>query len=266
MRPITEATATTSLHARGNLELVDADRQLVAPVLAPKRPALDEIPQRFLEEERIAARAGDEEVRDALGKLGLRDGERFVPFQGAELELAVAVRVALSRELAELPGPVFPLAPVEEHECDRIVVRDRKQFLEELEGRLVCPVQVFQDEAERLIARKCGNELVEGLERLALNAVAGELADLLGKIRLERNSQERGEEGISVLSVVVQPCERGLQLETSARLGIGDPQAEPVAEHVAHRPVGEAFGVRGAVSYEEADLVREARSRLRDEP
>jgi hypothetical protein len=207
-----------------NPELGDADCQLVAPVLASKGTALDEVAQRLLEEERVAAGPVEKEVRDACGKLGVHDRERLVPSQRTELELAVAVRITLPGELAELPGAVLALGSVEEDERDRLFLGEREQRLQELEGCLVRPVEILQHEAQSALLGKRPDELVDGLEGLALDAVAGELLDLLGKVRLERYSEQCREEGIGGLREAVQVGETGFQLEASARLGIGDPR------------------------------------------
>src|SRR5207247_2122749 len=145
----------------------------------------------LLEEERVPAGAVDEDVRDLLGKVRFGDRERGVPVQWTELELAVTVREALPRELPELPRPVFALAAVEQDKPDGFLVHEREQLLEQLERRLVRPVQVLQQDAERALTRKCGEKVVDGLDRLALDAVARELAELLREIRLERNPEER---------------------------------------------------------------------------
>jgi hypothetical protein len=85
-------------------------------------------------------------------------------------------------------------------------------------------VEILQHEAQSALLGKRPDELVDGLEGLALDAVAGELLDLLGKVRLERYSEQCREEGIGGLREAVQVGETGFQLEASARLGIGDPR------------------------------------------
>ena len=118
-----EAGLERALDERRDRQLVGAHGERPAPVLAPERAALDQVPERLLEEEGVAARALGQELGDRLGQLALGDvpGEHAarVARERAKLDLAVAVRVALACALAEAPGGVLALRPVEEEEASR---------------------------------------------------------------------------------------------------------------------------------------------------
>jgi hypothetical protein len=189
----------------GDGELVEPDGELPAPVLAPQRAPLDEVPNGLLEEERVAAGALGQELRDRgryLAARGVR-GHRpaRVRRQRAKLDLAVAVREAGSGALPEPPRAVLALGPVEEKQRDGRLLRDAEQILDELEGRLVGPVQVLEDEADGLPLAKAADELEEELERSALDRLAVDLAQALGRVGLEREADEAREEGIRLVRV-----------------------------------------------------------------
>jgi hypothetical protein len=130
--------------------------------------ALDEVAEGLLEEEGVASGALGEELGHGLGQLALRSVADEDPGRvGGErphLYLAVAVRVTLARSLAESPRAVVALGPVEEEEGDGGLVRDAEERLEQLQRRLVGPVEVLEDETERLLVRQPADELVERLE------------------------------------------------------------------------------------------------------
>src|SRR5205814_6593825 len=94
-----------SLNERGNRELVFVDGQRPLAVLALERAALDEVADRLLEEERVAARALGEELRDRVRDLSpccadceLAAGVRR---KWPHLDLLVAMRIELARALSE---------------------------------------------------------------------------------------------------------------------------------------------------------------------
>ena len=125
--------------------------------------ALDRVPRRLLEEERVAARALGELRGDVFGKIASGRGGCELRAVGRverlEQELAEPVPVAASRRLAELPRAQVGVVAIGEQERHRLLVRELEQLLEELERRLVGEVQVFEDEADRLLARERADEL-----------------------------------------------------------------------------------------------------------
>jgi hypothetical protein len=92
------------LDQRWDGELVDADREGPASVLALEHPALDEIPKGFLQEEGIAARALGEQLGDRVRQLALcrvvHEQATCIRRQRPQLDLLVPVRVALASAFA----------------------------------------------------------------------------------------------------------------------------------------------------------------------
>ena len=68
-------------------------------------------------------------------------------------------------------------------------------------------MQVFEDEAERLLVGELADELVERLESRGLDALPVELPDALCRVGLERQIEQVGKERIEVLRLVAE--ERG---------------------------------------------------------
>ena len=193
---------------------------------------------------------------------------RGVGRQRAHLDLAVAVRVALARALAQPPRAVVALGAVEEEERDRRLVGDPEDRLDQLERRLVGPVEVLEDEAERLLVGELADELEEDLERPRLDALPVQLPDGGLRLGLEREPDEVRQERVCLLGLVLAEHVRelGLQLEADARLRGGGADAEPLPQQVADRPVGEGLGVGDAARLDEAHAVAVAVAHLPDEP
>ena len=150
------------------------------------------------------------------------------------------------------------LGAVEEEEGDGGLVGDPEHGLDQLERRLVRPVEVFEDEAERLLLGELADELEEHLERPRLDALPVQLADGRLRLGLEREADEAREEGIGLLGLVLAEHVRelGLQLQAHAGFRGGGADAEPLAQQVADRPVGEGLRVGDA-----AASMKRARSR-----
>ena len=148
---------------------------------------------------------------------------------------------------------------MDEQEGDRGLLGRGKQLVEQRERGLVRPVEILEHETQRALSRERADELVEPVERLVLDGVAREIAQPLLLLRLERQAEQGGEEGIGLLCLVAERAgELRPQLEADARLGIGDAQTEPAAEQLAHRPVGDRLGVGDGVTGEEAHAPGEA--------
>jgi hypothetical protein len=162
---------------------------------------------------------------------------------------------------------VLPLRAREEEERHRLLLGHAEEGFEQLERGLVRPVEVLEDEAERLLLGQLADELVEDLERTRLDRLSVELADALRGIRLEREAEDAGEEGIGLLGVVAEQVrELGLELEAHARLGCRGTDLEPFSEEVSKRPVREGLRVRDAAPLDEADAVSVPAAHLPDEP
>ena len=267
-----EARLQRPLDDRGDGQLVLGDRELPPAVSALEHAPLDEVAEGLLEEERVAARALREQLGDRLGQLAVgrvRDEHaRGVRRERAHLDLPVAVRVALPRELAEPPGAVLPLGAVDEEERDRGLVGHAEDRLEQLDRRFVGPVEILEDQAERLLVGELADELEEDLERAGLDALAVQLPDRLRRLGLERQADEVGDERIGVVRLLAPEEVRqlGLELEAHAGLGRRGADAEPLAQQLADGPVGEGLGVGDAAGLDEAHAVAIAVAHLPDQP
>ncbi len=260
-----------ALNERRDRELVLGHGHLPLAVLLHEGAALDEVAERLFQEERVAARPLGEVVGDRLRQLALRGERRERPGrvgrQRPHLDLAGAVRVALPGALAKAPHAVLALGAVEEEERHRRLLRHAQERLDQLEGRLVGPVQVLEDEADGLLLGELADELVEGFEGGGLDALAVQLADALRGIGLQREVQEVGEERVDLLGLLAEELgELGLELQPDARLGRRGADAEPLAQEVPDRPVGERLRVGDRAAFDETDAVAVAASHLPDEP
>ena len=232
--------------------------------------ALDRVARRLLEEERIAARTLGELQGDVVGKFAsgrrgceLRRGRRV---ERLELELAETMAVAPPRRLAELPRAQVRVVAIREQQRDGLVVGELESLFEQLERRLVGEVQVFEDEAHRLLARERAHELDDRLVRLPLHRVAREAVEPLCRVVLEREPEQRSEERVMGVGPTVDGArEVHLQLEPHARLRIGHAEAEARTQQLAQRVVRNVLRVRDALRREEADVLLRSAPHLRNE-
>src|SRR5439155_18725016 len=242
-----------------------------AAVLPLERSPLGQVTERLLEEEGVAAGAFRQEFGDRIRQLAVRaargEGAARVERQRPELDLAVAVWVELARPLAEAPGAVLPLGPVQEEERDGGLLGHAQRLLEQLEGRLVRPVEILEDEAERPLVGEPAHELREDVEGLTLDALPVQLTDALGGVGLQRDPEEAREEWVDVVRVPAEEVrELGLEIEADAGLGRRRAHAQPFAQEVADRPVGQTLGVGDGAALDEADAVAVAVPDLDREP
>jgi hypothetical protein len=130
---------------------IGAGGQLIAPVLTAKGTTLDEITQRFLEEEGVATRPVRNQPTDGVGEFGTRgvfgQASARIEIERLELELLVPMRVAPARLLGDVPGAVVALAASEQHDHDCLFVGERQELADQVEGRVVRPVQVLEHDA-----------------------------------------------------------------------------------------------------------------------
>ena len=94
------------------------------------------------------------------------------------------------------------VAAMDKQEGDRRVLGRRKQLVDQREGCFVRPVHVLEHQTRGAISCERADELVEPAEHLVLDGVARELAQALLQLRLEREPEQIGEEGIGLLCVV----------------------------------------------------------------
>ena len=168
--------------------------------------------------------------------------------------------------LAQPPRRLVAIGAVDEYEAELHLLGQPEQILDQLERERVRPLQVVEDDAERVLLGEAAHDRPDGGERLLLDGLAAELAQLRLRLGLEREAEQAGEERVGRLRAVAETAERGLQLQPDAGLRRVDADAEPVAQEIAHGPVREALGVRAGTAFEEADAIAEAPPRLDDEP
>jgi hypothetical protein len=216
-------------------QLVLVHRERPLAVVALQGPALDEVADRLLEEEGITPRALGEELCDRVRNLasGGADGEHAarVGRQRLHLDLLVAVGIALAGALPQPPGAELALAAIEEEEAHGGLLGHAQERLEELQRRLVGPVQVFEDDGERPLLRELADQLVEHLEGPRLNRFAVQLPDPLSCVRLEGQAQQAREEGVALVRLVTEEVGKlRLQLEAHAGLRRRGSDVEPLAQ------------------------------------
>ena len=259
-----------SLHESGDRELVRAHAELPAAVLALERTALHEVLERLLEEERVAAGALGEDLGDLLGHLPLGrvadEGPARVRGERPELDLTVAMRVELAGALTEVPGAMLALGPVQEEEAHRRFLGDGKDGLEQLDRRLVGPVEILQDEAERALGCEAAEQLGKSLEGLVLDAFPVQLSNPLGRLRLEREADQAREERVDLLGVVEELGELCLELQAHPRLRGRGSDPEPLTHEIPDRPIGKVLAVGDTATFDETDLGAIEAADLGDEP
>ena len=188
------------------------------------------------------------------------------PRERPQLDLPVAMRVELTGALAEVPGRMLALGPVQEDEAHRRFLGDREDGLEQLDRRLVGPVEILEDDAQRPLGCESAEELGEGLEGLVLDTLPVQLSDPLGGFRLEREADQAGEERVDLVGVVEELGQLGLQLQADPCLGCGGADPEPLAHEIPDRPVGKVLRIGDAAAFDEADLGAMKAADLGDEP
>ena len=206
---------------------------------------------------RSASESGERAFGQGLGQLAARAGG-----QRPQLDLVVAVREHRTRVLAEAPGGLVALGAVDEQDAELHLVREGEQVLDQLDRERVRPLQVVDHDAERARVGEAVDDRAHGGERLLLHGLAAELPERRIGLRLERQRKQAREERVGRFGALRESAQRRLQLEPHAGLGRVGRDAEPVAQEVPHRPVGEALGVRAGAPLEEADALAEAAARL----
>ena len=176
------------------------------PFSSAERAALAQIADRLPDEVRVAACPLGEELRELLRQLssGVRFCERVRVLVRKRLQPEVQEQTpeAPAGTVDELPGGVFGVAAMDEHEADRGLLGRGKQLVEQRERRLVRPVEILEHETQRALSRERVDELVEPVERLVLDGVGREVAHPLLLLRLERQAEQGGEQGIGLVCLV----------------------------------------------------------------
>ena len=210
------------------------------------RTALEQHPRRLLDEERIAL--GLLQQRPALGGRELVIGEQRVE---ELLALFRSERLELDRGRAQSPstpaGPdVEQLRPREADDQQRCVLDALGEVLDQLEQRILGPVDVLEDEDQRLRVGQLGGPLVRRPGDLLLAA--------LGLDPLEHADGEREQVGDRVVAAAGAELGHGFV----DRIVVRDPGRN--LDHLGERPVRHAFAVRERAAGENGrafDAVRE---------
>jgi hypothetical protein len=125
----------------------------------------------------------------------------------------------LARPLAEVPRRVLALAAIEEAEPDRGLVRHRQQRLQQPERRVVSPVEILEDKAQRGLLGQAVDEVREHLERLVLKALPVQVADALGGVRLEGQAKQTRDERVGIARGLAENTRQlGLEIEPDTGL------------------------------------------------
>ena len=219
----------TLLHERRDLQRVGVGELPAGRSSRAQRAALDQVAQRLARgrtgcrrrARRGAPRPSSDSARAGHGRRAARRPPRV---ERAQLDLAVAVRVALAGALAEPPGAV------PRGRCGRAAPGrtasssvSAEQRLDQVERRLVRPVQVLEHEAAAA-ARAASRQSSSADHRRRCGGCTRLAAELAQHLRRSRASgvqaEQRGQERVGARrSSPNTPCERGLQLEADARLG-----------------------------------------------
>ena len=195
-------------------------------VLAREQPAIDEHADELLDEERVPLGTVDEQFLQTRRNIGRE--------QLAEQQPGVRGRKRLELENAR-PRALPPARPAlvqlrpggRDHEQRSFDPLD--QPFEQLEHRLLGPVQVLDEQRDRPVSSECGQELDPGV----LEAVTG---DQGMKIARDVEPQRQGEQ---------RPLAQAL--EDSLRW-IGVEQPEVLLQHFRERPVGDPLPVGEAAA------------------
>ena len=263
-----EAGLEDALHERRHLELVGRDRQLPAAVDTPDHAPLDQIAQRLGHEKRVAAGPLGDQIGDGRRERGvgqrLRERVGRLARERPKLNLYITVRVSLPGVLSERPRRQVALAAVEQDDPERLGLGELQQLLHRLESELVGPVQILEDDEERPLLGQPLHELGDHLEAAPVQGVAAQLMQLLDRARIGLlQAEEVGQERIALVAAGAEELVQGrLQVEPHPRLAGGRRRAEPIAQQVADRPVGEPLGVAEAAADQQAHAVAQRPDRI----
>ena len=202
----------------------------------PGAPALEQHPRRLLHEERVAL--GLLQQRTAVVERELAVGEQRID---ELLAVGLAERLQLDRGRAQAAaapaGPeVEQLGPREADDQEGRILDPLGQVLDEIEQRLLGPVDVLEHEHERLRGGELGRPLARCPGDLLLAA--------LGLDSLQHARRERQQVGDGVVAAAGAELRHGLL----DRVVVGDPGRD--LHHLGQRPVGDPLAVRQGASGE----------------
>ena len=228
--------------------MVDAggDERLEGVRDAVRRPVprtpLDEHADRLLDEERVALGSLQHLLRERRRHLARRARELGDELLDQELALLHGQRLELDRRRADAASSP-PRPGVEELRAGEAEDQQRRphpvgEVLDEVDQRLLGPVDVLEEEHERLDVRERLHHLSCGPRDLLRAALALE--------RLQHPGGEAEHVGDGLLLAALPELREGL-LE---RVVVGDPRGG--LDHLRERPVRDAFAVGKAAAGEDA--------------
>ena len=222
-------------------------------VLALEQPFLEEHPDHLLDEERVAARTLDEARPGRLVELSLAEDpldEQAAGLAGQRLQVH-GRRIGPS--VAPARPDVVQLRPRQADEQDARVAGVFDDVLEQVEERLLAPLDVVEDDDDRLLARERLEESPERPERLLLRHLAVAETDGGGDLRCHQ------------LGVRLPAQAAG-----EARAELGDRvvvrHLRQLTDDLRDGPVGDALAVREAAPLGDERVARHGRDELADEP
>ena len=159
----------------------------------------------------------------------------------SKLNLYITVRVSLPGVLSKRPRGQVALAAVEQGDPERLGLGELQQLLHRLEGELVGPVQILEDDDQRPVLGEPLHEFGDHLEAAPVQGVTAQLMQLLDRARVRLlQAEEVRQEGVALVAARAEELVQGrLQVEPHPRLAGGRRRAQPIAQEVADRPVRE---------------------------
>ena len=264
-RPITAATATTSRAAGSSRSsracstpctsagtssaASEASHQPLS--VAVQRAALDQVAQRLRQEQRIAAGALHQQADHAVGDRAA--GQRGDQLLAGGCRPAAAARPRDSGA-GSAGGHARPSATSRPRgRCGRASPgppgRSRSSANSDSISSSVgssaqCRSSNTISSGRSWASRRSSSATTSAL-RLA-DRLAAELAQLLGRLGVGLQAEHAGQERVGLAVVAEDARQRRLQVEPHPRLAGQRACAQPVAQQLAHRPVGEALRCRRA--------------------
>ena len=175
------------------------------------------------------------------------------------------MRVALAGALADPPRAGVAVGPVEEGDPDRVALGQLEQLLDQVEGGLVGPVQILEHEQHRPLPRERAHEILDRVDAAPVHRLAAQLPQASGGLGVGREAEQAGQERVDLVGIVEERLDGRLQVEPDARLAGRRARAEPVAQELADRAVGERLGVGEPAALEREQPLAERRRRLGDQ-
>ena len=135
-------------------------------------------------------------------------------------------------------------------------------------------MEVFDRDGDRPILREPAKELFDDLEGAVLKRLRRELCEPRDGVGLEREAEQRAEVRVELARPLgEEPFDAPAKSDTDAELRLVRADAEPVAQEIAKRPVGQRLAVGDAAALEPERGRRGGRLRslegpaqLRDQP